>query len=265
MSKISGAVFWITGASSGIGEAMAYLAAEKGAKLVISARRKSELDRVKQGTGLKEEDILVLPMDLENLAEIPKAAEQVVKKFGRIDILFNNAGIAQRGTVADTDIEVFERITKLNYISVIALTKAVLPIMQKQQSGHIITTSSVLGMLGVPLRSGYAGSKHALHGFFDSMRPEVSKDNIKVTLAVPGYVKTNVSLNALTASGEKYNVMDQNQEKGITPEHCAKKILKGIERNKKEIYVGGIEILGIYVKRFFPALADRLTRNETPK
>ena len=265
MSDIRGKVFWITGASSGIGEATAYEAAKKGALLVLSARRESELQRVKTATGLAESDVLILPLDMEKHAEIQPAVEAVIKRFGRIDILFNNAGISQRSTVIDTQYEVFERIMNLNYLSVVALTKAVLPIMLKQNSGHLLVTSSVSGKLGSPMRAGYCGSKHALHGFYDALRSEVHKDNIKVLLVCPGYIKTDVSINAVAADGSKHGKMDENQENGISAEECASKIIKGVEADKNEIYIGGKEIMGIYLKRFFPNLLNRIVQKQAPK
>lgn len=258
-------VFWITGASSGIGEATAYEAAEKGAKLVLSARRKNELERVKSNCNLPEQDILILPIDLENFDEIQPAVDQVMAHFGRIDLLFNNAGVSQRSGVLDTGFEVFDRLIQINYLSVVALTKAVLPIMVKQNSGYILATSSISGKLGSPKRAGYCGSKHALHGFFDALRSEVYQHNIQVLLVCPGYIKTAISINAFGADGNKHGKMDQNQEHGVPVEVCATKIVKAIERNKKEIYIGGKEVLGVYLKRFFPGILDKIVRGQAPK
>lgn len=265
MSEIKDKVFWITGASSGIGEATAYLAAQKGAKLILSARRVDELNRVRQNTGLTDDKVLVLPLNLEDFEGIQPAVNRVLDKFGRIDILFNNAGIAMRGSVLETDLEVFEKLTKVNYLAVVALTKAVLPVLKKQKQGQIVVTSSILGKIGVPLRAGYSGSKHALHGFFDALRSEVYQDNIKILLVNPGYVNTNISINALTEHGKKYDRMDRNQEEGLAPQVCATQIIKAIEKGKNEIYIGGKEILGVYIKRFFPFLINRITRNQLPK
>lgn len=265
MTQIKDKVFWITGASSGIGEATAYQAAAKGAKLVLSARRENELERVKKNTGLSDEQVLILPIDLEDFSQIPAATEKVIQKFGRIDILFNNAGVSQRAGVIETQFSVFERLMHINYLSVVALTKAVLPIMVRQNSGHILVTSSISGKLGSPKRAGYCGSKHALHGFFDSLRSEVYENNIQVLLVCPGYIKTAVSVNAFGADGEKYGKMDDNQNQGISAEVCAERIIKGIERNKNEIYIGGKEVMGVYLKRFFPSLLDKIVRGQAPK
>lgn len=265
MSEIKGSVFWITGASSGIGEATALAAARDGARLVLSARRKDELERVKKAAGLADENVLVLPLDMENQAEIQPAVDAVLRKFGRIDILFNNAGVSQRSSVLDTKFEVFERLMNLNYLSVVALTKAVLPVMIRQNSGHLLVTSSISGKLGSPMRAGYCGSKHALHGFFDALRSEVYDHNIRVLVVCPGYIKTDISMNAFSADGGKHGKMDENQNQGVSAEVCAEKILQGIQRNRNEIYIGGKEVAGVYLKRFFPALLNRIVRKQAPK
>jgi short-subunit dehydrogenase len=265
MSEIKGSVFWITGASSGIGEATAYEAAKQGAKLVLSARRREELERVKSATGLKSDEVLVLPIDMENHTEIQSAVDEVMRTFGRIDIVFNNAGVSQRSSVLETDYAVFERLINLNFLSVVALTKAVLPIMIKQNSGHLLVTSSISGKLGSPMRAGYCGSKHALHGFFDALRSEVYDNNIKVLIVCPGYIKTDISLNAFSADGSKHGKMDQNQDNGISAEDCAERIVSGIKSNKEEIYIGGKEVMGVYLKRFFPTLLNKIVRKQAPK
>jgi short-subunit dehydrogenase len=258
MTKLHGAVFWITGASSGIGEATAMAAAKRGAKLVLSARRKEELERVK--ANLPESEVLVLPIDMEK-----PEVEAVLAHFGRIDLLFNNAGISQRSSVLDTKMEVFERLMNLNYLSVVALTKAVLPVMVRQNAGHILVTSSISGKLGSPLRAGYCGSKHALHGFFDALRAEVYDHSIQILMVCPGYIKTQISVNAVAADGSKHGKMDENQNQGISAEACAEAIIKGIESNKEEIYIGRKEVAGIYLKRFFPSLLNKIVRKQAPK
>lgn len=264
-TDFTGKVVWITGASSGIGEATAYEFAKAGAKLVLSARRESELVRVKNSTGLAEEEVMVLPMDVVEINTFGEKVGQVIARFGRIDVLYNNAGISQRGSVADSDFKVYRDILEINFFGVIALTRAVLPYMLKQNSGRIAVTSSVSGKLGTPMRSGYCASKHALHGFFDSLRAEVWKNNISVTLVCPGYIQTEISKNALAADGSKHGRMDQNQANGMPVEVAARKIFRAIAYNKEEVYMGGFEILGVYLKRFFPRILSRILRNQAPK
>lgn len=259
-------VVWITGASSGIGEATAYQFAKAGAKLVLSARRKEELERVKANMHLADQDVLVLPMDVEQFDEFPSKVEQIIKHFGRIDVLYNNAGISQRGgKVNDVDFDVYRKIMEINFFGVVALTKAVLPIMIAQNGGQIAATSSVSGKLGSPMRSGYSATKHALHGFFDSLRSEYFENNIFVTLICPGYINTNISMNAINADGSKYGKMDTNQAKGMSVDICAEKIFDAIANKKEEAYMGGKEVMGVYLKRFFPKILSRIVKNQAPK
>lgn len=263
--SFSNQVVWITGASSGIGEATAHLLAQKGARLVLSARREGELERVKSSLGVDPTDVLVLPMDVEKPEEFPALVEKVLDTFGRIDLLYNNAGISQRGGVLESDLSVYKRLMEVNFYGVVALTKAVLPIMVKQGSGLIAATSSVSGKLGSAKRSGYSASKHALHGFFDALRAEVHRDGIHITLICPGYIQTEISKNALGPDGQAHGKMDQNQAKGMPVQTCAAKIVRAFEKKSPEVYMGGFEVMGVYLKRFFPAILRRILVNEAPK
>lgn len=265
MKKFENKVVWITGASSGIGEATAYQFAKEGAKLILSARREDELLRVKQNTGLPADAVFILPIDVEKIDEIPQKAKQAIEHFGKIDVLFNNAGISQRGSVLETDMAVYQKIMNLNFFGVIALTKAVLPFMQQQKSGNIAVTSSISGKLATPMRSGYCASKHALHGFFDALRSEIYQDNISVTLICPGYIHTNISYNAVAADGSKFGKMDENQANGMSPEECASRIVEAIYKQKEEVYMGGKEVLGVYLKRFFPRILSKIVRGQMPR
>jgi short-subunit dehydrogenase len=265
MKKFENKVVWITGASSGIGEATAYQFAKEGANLILSARREVELLRVKKNTELPDNQVFILPLDVEKIEEIPQKVKQAIEHFGKIDVLFNNAGISQRGSVLETDMVVYQKIFNLNFFGVIALTKAVLPFMQQQKSGQIVVTSSISGKLATPMRSGYCASKHALHGFFDALRSEIYKDNIGVTLICPGYIHTNISLNAVAADGSKFGKMDENQANGMSPEECAKRIVEAVYAEKQEVYMGGKEVLGVYLKRFFPRILSKILRGQMPK
>jgi len=251
---------WITGASSGIGEALAYAFADAGANLVLSSRKESELQRVKEHCN-SEVSILIEPLDVLEHDKIPAVAEKVLAETGQIDILVHSAGVSQRALVEDTPLELDKRIMDINFFGTVALTKAVLPHMLEQQSGQIVPISSMVGKVGSPMRSAYAASKHALHGFFDSLRAETVEDGIKVTIVCPGYIRTDISRNALTADGTPQNKMDDKQANGMAPDVFAQKTLRAIHRQKQEFYVGGWEIMGIYIKRFFPKLfAYVLTR-----
>ncbi len=261
----SNKVIWITGASAGIGEALALELARQGALLVLSARRAEELERVARGTGLPADRVLVLPMDVTDFAQAPAKAAEVVAKFGRIDLMVHNAGVSQRSYVRDTGLEVYQRLMDVDFFSTVALTKAVLPYMTRQKSGQFIVVSSVAGKVGTPKRSGYNAAKHALHGFYDALRSEVFDDGILVTVVCPGYIKTDVSVNALDDRGQKYGQMDANQARGMPADECARRILSAAAGDRKEVYIGGLkEVAAVYLRRFWPALLFKMIRKNVP-
>jgi dehydrogenase/reductase SDR family protein 7B len=253
-------VVWITGASSGIGEALAFAFAQQGARLVLSARRKEELERVAKICG--EEKCMIVPLDLSDTAAVSELTAKVIDKFGRIDILVNNGGISQRALAKDTPLEIDRKIMEVNYFGQVALTKTVLPYMLKQRSGHIVVMSSISGKFGFYLRTAYAASKHALHGFFESLRLENEADGIKVTIAVPGKIQSNISLHALKGDGSSHNVMDKSQEEGMPAAECARIILSAISIGKEEVLVGGKEIKAVWLKRHFPGWFGRVIRKQ---
>lgn len=260
MYNFSNKVVWITGASSGIGEALAYAFAAEGAKLVLSARRVEELERVKKACG-KASSVLILPLDLGSGQDFKSETQQVIKAFGQIDILVNNGGISQRGLAKDTDMAVDRRIMEVNFFGTIALTKAVLPYFIQQKNGQIVVISSIVGKIGVPLRTAYSASKHALHGWFDALRAENWENNLKVLLACPGFVRTQISINALASDGSKHNKMDETTDKGLSPDFTAQAILKAIKKGKDEIVISGSrERLGVWLKRLFPAQLRKMLR-----
>lgn len=252
-------VVWITGASSGIGEHLAYAMADRGARLILSSRNERELNRVRDNCR-SGTDILVLPLDITNFAAIPDAVRTVQDQFQKIDILINNAGVSQRALIKDTQFEVDQQLIATNYFGPVALTKFVLPDMLKNQAGHIVVISSVLGKMSIPYRSGYAAAKHALHGYFEVLRAEVAAENIKVTIICPGYVHTNVTINALTGDGSAYRIMAQATSDGMTPEYFAARALYVIERGKKEAIIAGKERFAIWLKQYFPRVFYYLIR-----
>ncbi len=250
---------WITGASSGIGESLAYAFAEKGANLILSSRNESELFRVRAACSPNAKEILVVPMDVSKHDAVFATAEKVLAQVGKIDILVNNAGVSQRGLAKDTDFQVDKKIMDVDYFGTVALTKAVLPSMLMHKLGHIVVLTSVVGHVGTPGRSTYSAAKHALHGYFDALRAEIWRDNVKVLLVVPGYIKTRISFNALTETGEAQNKMDDGQANGIMPEVLAEKILKAISNNKNELHVAGLkETAAMYMQRFFPSILAKI-------
>jgi short-subunit dehydrogenase len=265
MTYISNKVIWLTGASSGIGEALTYeLAKKRGVKLIISSRRKDELERVKGNCPEQvQANIRILPLDLAQEETLRLSTEAAIQMFGHIDILINNGGIAQRSLAKDTVISVDRQIMEVDYFGTIALSKYLLPHFLKRKVGHFVTVSSVMGMIGTPYRSGYAAAKHALHGFFDSLRAELWKDSkhIYVTLICPGWVKTQVTMNALIGDGSKLNKMDRATSIGIPANQFAQLMVSAIEAKKEEAYIGGNkEVFAVYLKRFFPKLFARAVR-----
>jgi dehydrogenase/reductase SDR family member 7B len=198
----------------------------------------------------------VLPLDLEDLGSLPQKAAEALKIFGRIDVLIHCAGISQRAFATDTLFETDLKLMKVNYLGPVCLTKATLPSLR--HGGHIAVVSSVTGKYGTPYRSGYAASKHALHGFFDSLRAE-SGNQLKITLICPGFIRTHLSYNALKGDGSKYGVVDPSTATGISPEICAQKIISALKKEKREVVIAGFkERTGLFVKRFFPGLFARL-------
>lgn len=253
-------VIWITGASSGIGEGLTIFLAKLGAKLVISARREDELQRVAK-QAKPSNDLYILPLDLLKTETFEDLTNKVLAKFGKIDVLINNGGISQRSLANETSIDVDKRIMDVNYIGTVALTKAVLPHFIKQGFGKFVVTTSTVGKIGTPYRSGYCASKHALHGFFDALRAEIHDQKLSVLLVCPGFIHTNISVNSLTETGKALGTMDKATAEGLSPENCAKKIVAGIISNKHEIVVGGLkEKGGILLKRFLPKLFSVVIR-----
>ena len=248
--KINNKTVWITGASSGIGEALAYHLASKNCNLILSARNEKALQQVQ--LNCKSKNVEVLAFDLLDFHNAQQHVSTAISFFGKIDILINNGGVSQRSLLVETDFDVDKKLIEVDYLGTVALTKAVLPHFIKQQSGHFVTVTSLMGKFGSPYRSGYCGAKHALHGFFDVLRMEHEKDAIKVTLICPGFIQTNIAKNALTADGSSQNTNDTATENGMPVNTFAKKMINAIENEKFEAYIGGKEIAGVYLKRFFP-------------
>ncbi|HEY1039572.1 MAG TPA: SDR family oxidoreductase [Bacteroidia bacterium] len=257
-------IVWITGASSGIGEALVYEFAKAGSKVVLSARRKEELERVVKTAALAEGNFLVLPFDLADISSFSSHVERVISAFGRIDVLVNNGGFSQRAEALQTPLDIDRKIMEVNYFANIALGKLALAHMVKQKSGHIVVISSIAGKFGFYLRSAYSAAKHALHGFYESLRLENEKYGVKVTIVCPGKIKTNVSLNAVTADGSTHGQMDESHVNSMSPEQCAREIITAMLSNKEEILIGGRELKAVFVKRFFPGLFGRIIRKQSP-
>lgn len=258
---------WITGASAGIGEALAVRFAQDSARLVLSARRKDELERVAglcRAAGLSANEVLVLPLDVTDWDSLPGAVQTVLDTFGTIDLLVNNAGVSQRSLCKDTDMAVYQKLMDVDVMGQIALTKAVLPHMLEHGSGHLAVTASVAGKVGVSLRTGYCAAKHAVMGFFDALRAEVEGQGVSVSTIVPGFIRTDISRNALAGDGSAFGEVDDNIAGGMDVTECADVIFKGLTAKKREIPVGkGKEMAALWIKRVSPEALFRITRGRS--
>jgi dehydrogenase/reductase SDR family protein 7B len=245
---------WITGASSGIGEALALYWATPGTRLILSGRDQKQLERVEENCEHQGTEVLIVPFDLTKEDEIASAVEKVKTLVPKIDVLVNNGGIGQRSLIIDTPPKVMRTIMETDFWGHINLTRLVLPLMVKTGGGSIVVMSSMTGLFGFPERSMYCAAKHALHGFFETVRLEHHKDNIHVTIVCPGRVKTNISYHALTSTGNENGKMDKGQENGVSAEYCAAKVDQAVKRHKKQLLIGKKEVIMPYLKRFAPWL-----------
>lgn len=256
------ATYWITGASSGIGEALALELNQEGHQVILSARNVSKLEEVKKKLP-NQTAVKILPLDTSDTKSAKLKVTEAVEAFGKIDCLILNAGISQRSLVSETTFEVYRDLMEVNYFGNVALAQAMLEKFVAQDQGHFVVISSLVGKFGTPYRSGYSASKHALHGFFDSLRAEMMMDkkNIDVTIICPGFVATDISFNALGASGKATHTHDKANASGLSPAAFAKKALKVMNNKEYEAYIGGKEILGVKLKRFFPnAFARKIAK-----
>lgn len=246
---------WITGAASGMGRTVALELSKEKTMLILSDIDEQGLEKVatlcKKNHGCST---LIVPIDLSVEDEIIKAAKQVLDKGFKVNCLFQFAGISQRSYVSETPLLIDRKIFEVNFFGAVALTKAILPSMIANGGGQLAVTSSLVGKFGFPYRSAYAATKHALHGFYESLRAENHANNIKVSILIPGRVQTNISLHAIDKDGNAHGKMDDGQSSGITAEKAAKIICKGLKREKKEILVGGKELLMVHIRRFLPRL-----------
>ena len=252
---------WVIGASSGIGEEFANQLANSGARLILSARNEEKLNDLKKSLPNSEAHV-VFPIDLEKVSGQVEELKTVIESWPKIDYLINNGGLSQRANAADTSVEIDKKVMEINYFGNITLTKLLLP-QWKKNGGHVVVISSIAGKFGFFLRSAYSASKHALHGFYESLRLEEEDNNIHVTVACPGKINTPISTNAINASGDKHGVMDHNQETGMPVDECVRQILKAVQNRKREVLIGGKEIKAVTVKRFFPNLFHKIIRKQS--
>jgi dehydrogenase/reductase SDR family protein 7B len=254
MQVFDGKVIWITGASSGIGEALVYAFVKRGATVIASSNDPGVLESVKHNCGNHSDRVKCVAFDLSDTTNISEIVKCQIETHGKIDILVNLGGVSQRAEIVETPIWLDRKIMEINYFGTIALTKAVLPYMIAQKSGFVLATSSISGRFGFPLRSAYSASKQALHGFFETLFLENKKNNIKSSVIIPGRVRTNISLHALEPDGKEHGRLDEGQAGGISPDKAAQIIIRGIISNKREILVGGTELIMLFIRRYVPYL-----------
>jgi len=255
---------WITGASSGIGEALAIQWATAGSTIILSGLKNEQLEPVAHKCEQKGAQVHIIPFNLTKENEIIEAVNKVQALVPKIDILANVGGIGQRSLIIETPDVVSRKIMETDFWGHATLTTKILPFMVKTGGGTIVVLSSLSGLFGFPQRSIYCAAKHALHGFFETLRLEHHKDNIKVLMVCPGRVRTNFSFGALTSTGGTHGQMDKGQENGVPVEYCAAKIDKAVKRNKKQVLIGGKEILMAYFKRFTPWLFYKIALRIDP-
>lgn len=239
-------IVWITGASSGIGEALAKKLGRDGARVILSGRRVDELQRVAADIPGQS---LVLPFDTTDLAGLPASVEQAQSWRGNIDVLVNNAGVGQRSLALDTDFSVYRKLLEVDFFAPLRLTQLVLPKMVERGSGHIAIVSSLSGKIGSPMRTGYAAAKHACVGYFEALRTEVELAyGINVTVVLPGFVNTAIAINALAADGTRRGRTDANIAEGLDPADVAHEIADGLAAKRREIVISGprdLEVLNM--------------------
>ncbi len=262
--NFSGKTFWITGAASGMGKAVSIQLAKYASFIIISDRDQAGLEKTAAEILAKKTKVRIVLLDMSDSEAIAVEARKVLAEGIIIDGLYQFAGISQRSLVLETPLENDRKIMEVNFFGVVALAKAILPSMIMNGGGQLAVTSSLVGKFGFPYRSAYSASKHALHGFFESLLAENSKNNIKVSILIPGRVQTNISKFAIDKEGREYGKMDAGQANGITPEKAALQIIRGLQREKKEIKVGGKELLMLNIRRFLPAIYYKMATRIKP-
>lgn len=262
--KFKGKTIWITGAASGIGRAVALELAKEETSLILSDIDEKGLQKVSDECKDKGSKTFLAPMDLSDEDSIKTTAQKVLDKEPEIDCLYQFAGISQRSLVSETPLFVDRKIFEINFFGAVALTKIVLPQMIKNGGGQLAVTSSLVGKFGFPYRSSYSATKHALHGFFESLRAENKAHNIRVSILIPGRVQTNISLNAIDKDGKTHGKMDPGQATGISAEKAAKIICRNLKKEKKEILVGSKELIMVHIRRFLPGVYYYLSTRIKP-
>ncbi len=254
-----GKVVWITGASSGIGASLAMQLNNLGAIVIASARRADKLIELKENS-TNLQDLITLPLDITDPRSIENAIAQV-GQMDRLDWVIHNAGIAQKGLVIETELDVDRKVMETNYFGTVALTKAIMPMYLQQGYGGFGIVSSFAGVMGIPGRSAYSASKHALHGFFESLKAEHMGCKLNVSFILPGFINTAITAKGLCGDGTPYGKVETSHRLGMTPDECAQDIIKGLQKKRKQIAVGKFEVYLLSINRIAPGLGRYIIKN----
>lgn len=253
----------ITGASSGIGRALAIEFASRGAKLVLGARRTERLQELEKE--LSDTEILSVKTDVSVEEECQNLIEEAVSRFGHIDILINNAGISMRANFEDMDLDVMHKVMDVNFYGTVYCTKYALPYLLESK-GSLVGVISIAGHVGLPGRTAYSASKFAVRGFLDTVRIENLKKGLHVLVAAPGFTASEVRKSALTANGTSQGETPRNEEKMMSAEECATHIASAVKKRKRQLILTFVEgKFTVFLGKFFPSLLDKLTYNHMAK
>ncbi|WP_266204603.1 SDR family oxidoreductase [Pontibacter kalidii] len=257
-------VVLITGGTSGIGKALAFAFGREGAKVVVSGRKQQNLDQTSQELSAAGIDNLAVNADVSMEEQCQRMVQETVDKYGRLDVLINNAGISMRALFEDLDLAVIRQVMDINFWGTVYSTKYALPYI-KQAKGSIVGISSIAGYRGLPARTGYSASKFAMHGFLETLRTELLHSGVHVLLACPGFTASNIRNTALAANGQQQGETPREEEKMMSAEEVAERILKATMQRKRDLVMTTQGKLAVWVNKLFPSLADKLVYNVMAK
>lgn len=254
----------ITGASSGIGEACAKEFANRGFNVVIAARNQEKLTLIADEISKIGAEVIAVKCDVSVKEDCKNLIEQTISKFGKIDVLINNAGISMRAIFNDMELEVLEKVMAINFYGTVYCTKYALPYLLKNR-GSVVGVSSIAGYLGLPARTGYSASKYAMQGFLDALRTENLKTGLHVMVACPGFTASNIRNTALSANGSAQGETPRDESKMMTAEQVAIAIINGIEKKKRTLVLTTEGKLAVFLGKFFPKFIEKQVYNKMAK
>ena len=257
-------VVLITGGTSGIGKALAFAFGREGAKIAFSGRKQAGLTETTAELTAAGIDNLAIQADVSIEADCERMVQETIKKYGRLDILINNAGISMRAMFENLNLDVLRQVMDINFWGTVYSTKYALPYI-KQAKGSIIGISSIAGYRGLPARTGYSASKFAMHGFLETLRTELLHSGVHVLLACPGFTASNIRNTALAANGQQQGETPREEEKMMSAEEVAERILKATKKRKRDLVMTTQGKMAVWINKLFPSLADKLVYNVMAK